>query len=112
MDRIEFTCVYYDEQEDDVSLRHLEWPGTLEIMSHEGNLWEITINARHTKYDVVYGKYSQGYFLVWPFWEVGCALADPANMDYNRDCLTDAGMPEVDARSISMGLKEAAEYFR
>ncbi len=72
-------------------------------------LFEISVDTGGNNYLVIYGKHVNGYFCCIPNWHVGCEMAEPSDVFYNRSKLVDdacIGMNAADA--LAHAIKEIA----
>lgn len=73
-------------------------------------LFEISVNTCGNNYLVIYGKHVNGYFCCIPNWNVGCEMAEPSDVFYNRSRLVDdacLGMNAADA--IAKAIKNTSD---
>ncbi len=79
--------------------------------------FEISVDANGWNFLVIYGKHISGYFCCIPNWNVGCEMAEPSDVFYNRQqlrktaMLLDDNQKEIEAAAepIAQAIKEFSE---
>lgn len=67
--------------------------------------FEYSVAIGDWTYLVIYGKHINGYFCCIPNWKLGCEMANPCEIAYNKDKLVEAGATEKVAQAISNSIK-------
>ncbi|MEQ6359549.1 hypothetical protein V7D15_07535 [Thermoanaerobacter thermohydrosulfuricus] len=96
---IEFSCKY---RFNDGEMK--EWVGKIEDIKDYGNYYELKISAYDTSNVVIIGKYSGGWFLVIPLWDIGVALEDLSDIENNKEKLLMVTENEIDSATIAYAL--------
>ncbi|NNG66447.1 DUF6618 family protein [Caldanaerobacter subterraneus] len=96
---IEFSCKH---RFDDGEIK--EWVGKVEDIKDYGNYYEIEISVNDVSNTVIVGKYSKGWFLVIPFWDVGVSLEKLDDLTGNIEKLSVVTENEVDGVTIAYAL--------
>lgn len=99
---VEFKCVHeFDDGEKQ------EWIGKIEDIQNYGSHYELKISARGSSNIVILGKYSSGWFLVIPSWDVGTSLSKYlSDIKYNKEKLIMITENEIDGTTIAYALNE------
>lgn len=72
-------------------------------------LFEIGVNTGGSYYLVIYGKHVNGFFCCIPNWNIGCEMAEPSDVFYNRSSLVDAFVEYQAADAIAKAIKATSE---
>ncbi|AFK94375.1 DUF6618 family protein [Thermoanaerobacterium saccharolyticum] len=99
---VKFKCTHeFDDGEKQ------DWIGTIDDIKNYGSHYEIKISARGTSNIVILGKYSNGWFLVIPSWDVGTSLSKYlSDINYNKEKLIMITENEIDGATIAYALNE------
>ncbi len=64
-------------------------------------LFEISVSDGNNSYLVIYGKHINGYYCCIPNWKIGCEMAEPNDIYYNKNLLFRAGLEMEAAEGVA-----------
>lgn len=69
-------------------------------------LFEINVSDGNNSYLVIYGEHINGYYCCIPNWKIGCEMAAPGDIYYNKNLLFRAGLEMETAEAIANVIAE------
>ncbi len=85
------------------------WGGEIKRTRRGPNMLEFIVYGRSSCMNGVIGKYMSGQYICIPDIDVGCPLSRMSDTFWNKERLS-AHMGEVDAITVTYGLKALSEY--
>lgn len=81
------------------------WIGSIQIINSSFPT-ELILTGRGQQFHVIFGEHQNGYYAVIPEWKIGCEMAYPSDIFWNRSSLISAGLDRYEAETVSRGISQ------
>ena len=89
------------------SYDNIQWQAQINTLTNRFPI-EAVVTGRGYSFDIIYGKYQCGYYLVIPAEGIGCEMSWFDDKHWNLISLKRAGINKYEAETLAEGIRQLA----